>query len=191
MSPMDRTTYFAGNTWQESSTGERIKVESPVNHETVGYAVLGSQADIDVAVTAARDAFDNGPWPRMSCAERADWLEKLADAMERRGADIASTVTAEIGQPMKVSHPWAAIRPLAHLRYYAEALRNRSPEEEVASSSRPGTSIVRREHLGVAALIVPWNHPLASTTLKLAPALAAGCTVVIKPSPETPLSIFN
>ena len=186
-----RDRIFAGGEWHAPSTTAEVVVESPGDYSEVGRAVDGSAADVDRAVRAARDAFDHGPWPRMSYAERADWMDRLADELERRGGETAALITAEIGQPVKLSRPWGGVRPIVHLRYYAQLAREASPEQERPNMSRPGTSIVRREPLGVAALIVPWNHPQASTTLKLAPALASGCTVVIKPAPETPLDIFN
>ena len=187
-----RDKIFVGGEWITPAGGLGIVVENPVDHSEVGRAVDASPADVDKAVRAAREAFDNGPWPRMTPAERADWMERLADEMERRGIETSDLITAEIGQPIKLSRPWAAVRPINHLRYYANVARRDDFEEErVPNVFGTGDSIVRHEALGVAALIVPWNHPQATTTLKLGPALAAGCTVVIKPAPETPLDIFN
>ena len=188
---VSRDRIFVGGEWVSPSTSAQVVVESPVDYSEVGRAPDGSAEDVDRAVRAAREAFDHGPWPQLSSAERADWMDRLADELERRGAETSALITAEIGQPVALSRPWGGIRPVSHLRYYAKVARETDVEEVRANVSRPGTSIVRREPLGVAALIVPWNHPQASTTLKLAPALAAGCTVVIKPAAETPLDIFN
>jgi aldehyde dehydrogenase (NAD+) len=188
---VSRDRIFAGGEWVAPAGSAEIVVESPVDHSEVGRAPDAIAADVDRAVRAAREAFDHGPWPRMTPAERADWLDKLADEMERRGLDTSDLITAEIGQPVRLSRPWASVRPITHLRYYAKVARRPDfEEEEVANIHGTGNSIVRREPLGVAALIVPWNHPQASLTLKLAPALAAGCTVVIKPAAETPLDVF-
>lgn len=188
---VSRDSIFAGGEWVTPSTSAEIVVESPVDLSEVGRAPDAIAADVDRAVRAAREAFDHGPWSRMAPAERADWLDKLADEMERRGLDTAELITAEIGQPISVSRPWASVRPITHLRYYAKVARRPDFEEEVRPNIHgDGNSIVRREPLGVAALIVPWNHPQASLTLKLGPALAAGCTVVIKPAAETALDVF-
>jgi betaine-aldehyde dehydrogenase len=187
-----RDRVFAGGEWLSPAAAAEIVVESPVDLSEVGRAVDGDASDVDRAVRAAREAFDHGPWPRMSPAERADWLDRLADELERRGPETSALITAEIGQPVALSRPWGGVRPIAHLRHYAKLARQAGfDEEERPNAGREGTSIVQREPLGVAALIVPWNHPQASTTLKLAPALAAGCTVVIKPAAETPLDIFH
>lgn len=187
-----RDRLFAGGEWLAPSSTAQLIVENPVDHSETGRAVDANAADVDAAVRAARDAFDRGPWPRMSPEERAGWMTRLADELEKRAEATSTLITAEIGQPVRVARPWGGVRPIAHLRFYAQMIRRPDIEEELRENmSRPGTSILRREPLGVAALIVPWNHPQASTTLKLAPALAAGCTVVIKPAPESPLDIFN
>ena len=188
---VSRDSIFAGGEWVSPATTAELVIESPIDLSEVGRAPDAIAADVDRAVRAAREAFDHGPWPRLTGAERADWIDKLADEMERRGLDTAGLITAEIGQPISVSRPWASVRPITHLRYYAQVARTPDLEEE----ERPniygtGNSIVRHEPLGVAALIVPWNHPQAALTLKLGPALAAGCTVVIKPAAETALDVF-
>jgi aldehyde dehydrogenase (NAD+) len=189
---VSRDSIFAGGAWVAPAGSAEIIVESPVDLSEVGRAPDAIAADVDRAVRAAREAFDHGPWPRMTPAERAGWLDKLADEMERRGVDTSELITAEIGQPISVSRPWASVRPITHLRYYAKVARRPDFEEEERPNIHgTGNSIVRREPLGVAALIVPWNHPHASLTLKLAPALAAGCTVVIKPAAETALDAFT
>ncbi|MFC7401877.1 aldehyde dehydrogenase family protein [Citricoccus sp. GCM10030269] len=185
-----RSEIFSGGEWVDQHGTDQIVVTSPVDGREVGRAPRGNQADVDHAVSAARRAFDAGPWPELSPAERGQWLDRLADELERRGDDIAAMITAEIGQPIRVSTPWGGKRPMAHLRFYAQVARDLQTEVERPNSAREGTSTIRREPRGVAAVIVPWNHPFASTTLKLGPALAAGCTVVIKPAEETPLDIY-
>jgi len=183
--------FFAGGDFVAPSDDARILLTSPVDLSEIGRAVDSSAEDVDRAVRAAREAFDSGPWPRMSLAERADLLDRLADELERRAGATSDLVTAEIGQPVRQSRPWVGVRPITHLRYYAKLIRETDIEEE----RRPnlfgtGDSIIQREPRGVAALIVPWNHPQATLTLKLAPALAAGCTLVVKPAPETSLDVF-
>lgn len=178
---------FAGGRWHRASSSERIRVQNPYDLSAVGSVPDCNSADVDTAVRAARDAFDTGPWPRLTPEERADWLVRLADELERRGADTAALVTAENGQPYGMSRFLSGIVPAAQLRYYAELVRGSEHEEHRANVTREGTSIVRQEPLGVCGLIVPWNYPQSLLSAKLAPALAVGCTVVVKPAAETPL----
>lgn len=186
-----RDAIFAGGKWVRPSTTTEIVLESPVDLSEVGRAPDSDTRDVDRAVSAAREAFDHGPWSRLTMAERAEWLDLLADEMEMRGAETSALITEEIGQPVRLSRTWGKTIPVAHLRYYANVARNMKEEEHRANVRREGTSIIRKEPLGVAALIIPWNQPQASTTLKLGPALAAGCTVVIKPAAETPLDAYH
>lgn len=178
---------YAGGRWVPASSSGRITVQNPYDLSTVGTAPDGGAHDVDVAVRAAREAFDRGPWPRMSPAERADWMEKLADELERRAEPTAQLVTAENGQPIGLSRALSGFVPVGHLRYYAGLVRDSINEEVRVNIGFPGSTIVRLEPVGVAGLIVPWNYPRSLTTGKLAPALAVGCTVVIKPAGETPL----
>ena len=182
---------FAGGEYVQASSTEVLTVENPFDRSVVGHAPDGSPEDVDRAVTAARQAFDRGSWSGLTPAERADWIDRLADEIEARGATTAPLVTDEIGQPITVARGMNAIRPVQHLRYYAKIARELNEEQERKNVDREGSSLHLRRPLGVAALIVPWNHPQSSTTLKLGPALAAGCTVVVKPAAESPLDIFN
>nr|WP_274636225.1 aldehyde dehydrogenase [Microbacterium bovistercoris] len=181
---------FAGGEYLDSTSAERVTAANPYDRTVIGHAPDGSPEDVDRAVRAAREAFDHGPWPRLSPAERGDWIDRLADELEARAGEIAAFVTDEVGQPISVARFMNGIRPVQHLRYYARLARELMVEEERENVDRDGTTLHLRQPLGVAALIVPWNHPQSSTTLKLGPALAAGCTVVIKPAAESPLDIF-
>jgi betaine-aldehyde dehydrogenase len=146
------------------------------------------EADVDKAVAAARKAFDEGPWPRLSASERADVMGKLQGALQSKAGDLASTITAEMGSPITFSHMGQVLAANMVLAYYAKLARE-YPFEEI----RPGMlgpALVRQEPVGVVAGIVPWNVPLFVTMLKLAPALASGSTIVIKPAPETPLDSY-
>lgn len=182
---------FIGGEWVTPLSGSVLTVENPFDHSTVGTAPDASDADVERAVSAAREAFDNGPWPRLSGAERGDLMNRLADELEARGANTSSIITDEIGQPAGLARGMGAIRPVQHVRFYATLARDLEIETPRANGDREGESIRRREPIGVAALIVPWNHPQASITMKMSPALAAGCTVVIKPSSESPLDAAN
>ncbi|UUT36218.1 aldehyde dehydrogenase [Microbacterium elymi] len=181
---------FAGGEYLDSTSAERVTAANPYDRTVIGHAPDGSPEDVDRAVRAAREAFDHGPWPRLSPAERGDWIDRLADELEARAGEIAAFVTDEVGQPISVARFMNGIRPVQHLRYYARLARELMVEQERENVDRDGTTLHLRQPLGVAALIVPWNHPQSSTTLKLGPALAAGCTVVIKPAAESPLDIF-
>ena len=178
---------FAGGEWLAPRSAARIEVENPYSRTIVGVAPDGHDGDVDTAVRAAREAFDHGPWPRMSPDERATMLERLADELERRADDISELVTDEIGQPIGMSRYVNGVMPAGQLRYFAGLIRDFPFEQERANVAGPGVSLVRLEPLGVAGLIVPWNYPQSLLSAKLAPALAVGCTVVIKPAAETPL----
>jgi betaine-aldehyde dehydrogenase len=143
---------------------------------------------MDRAVAAAREAFDRGPWPRMAPADRAAVVARLADLYAARISDFAELITAEMGSPIAFSQVAQAQRPQAMLSYFADLGRTFAWEDDRDGLFGPVT--VRREPVGVVAAIVPWNVPQFTTVSKLAPALVAGCTVVLKPAPETPLDAY-
>ncbi|GAA3766007.1 aldehyde dehydrogenase [Microbacterium kribbense] len=181
---------YAGGRWSTAVTSTRIEVRNPYDRSLVGEVGDGSAVDVDVAVRAAREAFDHGPWPRMAASERAEWMRRLADELERRGPATARLVTNENGQPTSMSRVTNGAVPAAHMRYYADLADQFVPEEERSHVTRAGSSVVRSEPVGVCGLIVPWNFPQSLLTAKLAPAMAVGCTVVVKPAAETPLDAF-
>ncbi len=165
-----------------------IEVVSPHTEEVIGRVPEGTTADIDRAVAAARAAFDHGPWPRTSAAERGERITALSQAIQARMDDYAKLISAQNGSPYSFSIMGQVLASTMILDYYAGLVAT-YPFEEM----RPGimgASLVRREPVGVVAAIVPWNVPLFTTVLKLGPALAAGCTVVLKPAPETPLDSY-
>jgi len=179
---------FIGGEWQKPSSAAQIEVISPFTEQPVGRVPEAREADVDRAVAAARAAFDEGPWPRMSASERADLMGKLQGALQSRAGDLATTITAEMGSPITFSHMGQVLAANLVLAYYGKLARE-FPFEEV----RPGMlgpAIVRQEPVGVVAGIVPWNVPLFVTMLKLAPVLASGSTIVLKPAPETPLDSY-
>ncbi|MBP2703253.1 aldehyde dehydrogenase [Microbispora sp. RL4-1S] len=183
-----RDRLFIAGGWVAPAGTGTIEVISPHTEEVVARVPEGTAADMDRAVAAAREAFDRGPWPRMSMAERAAVVARLAGLYEARQGEIAETITMEMGSPITFSQLAQAPQPLGMLRYYAGLGATFPVEEE-----RPGMFgpvIVRREPVGVVAAIVPWNVPQFVIMTKLAPALVAGCTVVIKPAPETPLDSY-
>jgi betaine-aldehyde dehydrogenase len=176
---------FIGGEWVAPATTATIDVISPHSEEVIARVAAASEADVDRAVAAARRAFDEGPWPRLSAAERADAMARLLAALQERSAEMATTITAEMGSPISFSNLGQVMAAHMILDYFIRLARE-FPFEEVRDGML-GPTLVRREAVGVAAAIVPWNVPLFTIMLKLAPALAAGATLVIKPAPETPL----
>ncbi|WP_018657767.1 aldehyde dehydrogenase [Actinomadura flavalba] len=179
---------FIGGDWTAPSGTGTIDVVSPHTEEVVGRVPDGTAADIDAAVAAARHAFDHGPWPRMTPAERAEIIGRLAAIYAERQQEMADLVTAEMGSPILFSIFGQAALPQMVLQYHADLAASFTWEEERAGMLGPVT--VTREPVGVVAAIYPWNVPQFTLMLKLAPALVAGCTVVAKPSPEAPLDGF-
>jgi aldehyde dehydrogenase (NAD+) len=180
---------FIGGEFVPPAGTNQIDVISPSTEDVIGKTPDGTNADIDRAVAAAREAFDRGPWPRMSATERADIMAKLSQLIQGRSQEFSELISSENGSPISWSIMGQVFAATMVLDFYTGLAREYSFEEE-----RPGLmgspATVRREPVGVAACIIPWNVPLFVTMLKLGPALAAGCTVVIKPSPETALDSY-
>ncbi|WP_189082912.1 aldehyde dehydrogenase family protein [Mangrovihabitans endophyticus] len=168
--------YIAGE-WVKPSTSDTIAVENPATEETIDHVPAGGSSDVDAAVAAARAAFDG--WAATAEGDRRAALDRLHTALSARSDAIARTVGLELGAPLKVARSIQAGLPLTVLRWYADAL----PESEETL----GNSLVVHEPVGVVAAITPWNYPLHQVVTKVAAALAAGCTVVLKPSEITPL----
>ena len=183
-----KDSLFVGGGWVAPASTSVIEVISPATEQAIGSVPDGTAADMDHAVAAARDAFDRGPWPRMTAAERADIMAALSAGLQGRYEEIAHTITSENGSPISWSAIGQVFAATMVLDYYAGLAREYPFEEERAGLFGP--AIVRREPVGVVGAIVPWNVPLFTAMLKLGPALAAGCTVVLKPAPETPLDAY-
>jgi aldehyde dehydrogenase (NAD+) len=185
---MYRRELYIGGRWVPPASTERFGVISPSTEEVVGEVPVTTAADIDGAVEAARTAFDDGPWPRMAPIERADVLARAAELLRKREADIAGVTVDEMGCAISQA-PMAQTGLVARVfDYYAELIRTFPFERRVVAGDR--AALVTKEPVGVVAAIVPWNAPVTLAAWKTAPALAAGCTVVIKPPPEAPLSNF-
>jgi betaine-aldehyde dehydrogenase len=179
---------FIGGDWVAPAGTATIDVISPHTEEVVGRVPDGTPADMDRAVAAAREAFDNGPWPKMTMAERAAVVGRLAELYAARQGEMAEIITTEMGSPITFSQMAQAPQPLGMLQYFAELGRTYVVEDERPGLFGPVT--VRREPVGVVAAVVPWNVPQFVIMTKLAPALVAGCTIVVKPAPETPLDSY-
>jgi aldehyde dehydrogenase (NAD+) len=180
--------FYIGGEWAAPAGTATISVISPHTEEIVGVVPEGTPADMDHAVAAARQAFDSGPWPRMAPADRAAVVGRLADLYAARLADFAEIITEEMGSPITFSQLAQAPQPQMMLSYFAGLGKTFEWEDERPGLFGPVT--VRREPVGVVAAIVPWNVPQFVIMTKLAPALVAGCTTVIKPAPETPLDAY-
>lgn len=177
---------FINGTWVGSCTGETDEVINPADGSVITAVDRAGEADIVAAVTAARRAFDEGPWPATPAAERGKVLARVADLIERDGESLARTETLDTGKTLRESRLDIA-DVTAVFRYYSE-LAGQSADREVAVGVPGVHSRIVHEPVGVCALITPWNYPLLQISWKLAPALAAGNTAVVKPSEVTPLS---
>ena len=175
--------FYIDGRWQKPSGSETIDVHSASTEEVIGRIPKGTAADVDRAVAAARRAFDSG-WGQTTTAERAEWIGKLAAALESRVQDIATTISQEVGMPIRMSTPVQAQLPVNVTRTYADLITGIDLEEQV------GNSLIVREPFGVVGMITPWNYPLHQIMAKVAPALAAGCTMVLKPSEIAPLNSY-
>ncbi len=180
---------FIGGEWVEPAGGDTIDVISPHDEELVGRVPEGTEADIDRAVATARDAFDNGDWPRMAPAERAEIVQNFSNIYAARMMDMAAIITEEMGSPITFSQLAQSLAPWMMLNTFLQ-IGAEYPWEEKRAGVLGSDVIVRREGVGVVGAIVPWNVPQFVTMSKLAPALLAGNAIVIKPSPETPLDAF-
>lgn len=180
--------FFINGEWVTPSGTGKLDVISPVTEELLLSYPEASNADIDKAVTAARDAFDNGPWPRMSFKERAGYLRKVAELLTARLDDIANAWTTQVGAPIFLTKKLVGQNP-GLFTYYADLIEK---DDFVSHRKRADGGEVRvvREPVGVCAAITPWNAPMVLLNYKVSAALAAGCTVVAKPSPETPLEAY-
>jgi aldehyde dehydrogenase (NAD+) len=179
-----RSRFFVDGRWVPARSDAKAILVSPMDEQPWLEAPLASREDVDQAVAAARRAFDFGPWPRMAPAQRAECLRRLAEELRQRLPLLSRLWTAQVGAPVTFADMFIGTGP-AMFDYYADLL-GRFPFEE-SRPSRLGHAVVRREPIGVAALITPWNGPFPILSYKLAAALASGCTTVVKSSPETPL----
>ena len=176
---------FIGGRWQAPATGRRITVVSPHTEESIGETPEAAKEDIDRAVEAARTAFDDGPWQRLPVSERMEKIEKLAAVYTAQADEMADLITAEMGSPRTFSRLGQALGAVSQMHLNLAAAKEFEWVER--RQGLFGEVQVRRAPVGVVGAIVPWNVPQVLIMPKLIPALIAGCTVVVKPAPETPI----
>ncbi|HEV7688739.1 MAG TPA: aldehyde dehydrogenase, partial [Acidimicrobiia bacterium] len=179
---------FIGGHLVEADTSARIPVVNPATEQPFAAIVDADEVAVDRAVQAAHAALRESGWAQLAPSVRAEYLRKLADALERRGDEIARLVTTQNGMPISISAANHGSRLADFYRYFA-GLADRLVTEEVRVGSG-GYALVRREPVGVCGLIPAWNGPQGLVAWKLGPALAAGCTAVVKPAPETSLDSY-
>ena len=176
----NRTRFYINAEWVEPSTDEVLEVINPATEEVIGSVAAGGEKDVDRAVTAAMVAFDS--YSQASPEERVGLLERVVEQYRIRADEIAATISEEMGAPIDFANKAQAPMGLVHLTTTLEVLRHFAFEEDV------GSTRILREPVGICGLITPWNWPINQIACKVAPALAAGCTMVLKPSEIAPFS---
>lgn len=201
---IEHSSFFIDGAWRAAKSDRSFDVISPRSEELVGRVPAASRDDIDDAVAAARRAFDEGPWPRMSPAERAEYLSRIATGIEKRQHELAPLISEELGCSLPLSQYYMAVAPVMSFNYFAELGRTLQLEEVRVSDltaftggsaggptvPMAGNSLVVREPVGVVASFPAYNFAFAAVGQKLGPALIAGCTVVLKVTEPNPLATF-
>ena len=177
-----REHLYINGSWVESTGEGSIEVINPANEETIGSVPVGSAADVEAAVAAAKAAFPD--WSKTSVEDRIGYLNMLSQAIKGRTEELTELITSEVGTPINYCRGAMVGTPRVVSRSYAKILENFDWEEEVRNS------LIVKEPIGVVGMITPWNYPLHQIIGKVAPAIAAGCTMVVKPSKEAPLNSF-
>ena len=177
-----REHLYIDGSWVEPTGKGSIEVINPANEEIIGSVPVGSAADVEVAVAAAKAAFSE--WSNTSVEDRVVFLNLLSQAIKEHTEELTELITSEVGTPINYCRGAMVGTPRVVTRSYAKILENYEWEEEVRNS------LIVKEPIGVVAMITPWNYPLHQIIGKVAPAIAAGCTMVVKPSKEAPLNSF-
>jgi aldehyde dehydrogenase (NAD+) len=184
-----QTQCFIGGQWVPAASGKTFETINPATEEVIAEVAAGDKADVDQAAKAARNAFETGPWPKMDARDRGRLIHKLADLIEDEFGELAALETLDNGKPIRDSR--AADLPLVLdcLRYYA------GYADKIHGQTIPVRgnyfTYTRREPVGVVGQIIPWNFPMLMVAWKWGPALAAGCTIVMKPAEQTPLTCLR
>jgi betaine-aldehyde dehydrogenase len=179
---LNRDKFFIDGRWVPPAGKETLEVHNAGTGEVMGRVPAGTAKDVDAAVAAARAALDG--WRDTPAEKRAEYLEKISAGLKARAEELAKLIAQEVGMPLKMAGRIQAGLPIANFANYARLVK------EFAFETRVGNSLVVREPVGVVGAITPWNYPLHQIALKVAPALAAGCTIVLKPSEVAPFNAF-
>ena len=179
---MDHDNLYIGGAWLASASSERIAVENPTTQDVIGHVPAGNAEDVDRAVAAARAALP--AWSALSPADRAGYLRKLHASLSSRQEEFARTISTEMGAPARIASKIQTQLPISVVAGFADMVTDYPFEQRV------GNSLVVSEPIGVVAAITPRNYPLHQIVVKIAPAVAAGCTVIVKPSEIAPLAAF-
>jgi aldehyde dehydrogenase (NAD+) len=204
MTALDHQAFFIDGAWRAARSEDRFEIVSPRSEEVVGHVPAASRADVDAAVAAARRAFDEGEWPRLTPAERAEYLTRMADAVAKRQGELAELITEELGCTLFLSQVYQVVSPVMSLNYNAEIGRHLETAEVRLSDLGPlaasseggsiipmaGSSLVVQEPVGVVAAFPAYNFAFPAVPQKVAPALIAGCTAVVKVTEPNPLATF-
>ncbi|RZB14415.1 aldehyde dehydrogenase [Streptomyces sp. F001] len=202
--PIDHKAFFINGAWRTADSTDHFDIISPRSEQRIGRVPAASKEDIDSAVAAARHAFDAGEWPRLTPSERADYVSRLADGIERRRAELAELITEELGCTLFLSQVYQTVSPVMSFNYAAEIGRSlRTAEVRVSDLSSlagksaggsiipmAGSSLVVKEPVGVVAAFPAYNFALPAIGQKVGPVLIAGCTVVVKVTEPNPLATF-
>ncbi len=186
---MDKTAFFIGNQWIRPASTRTFDIVNASTGERIATVPEGVEADIDAAVAAARTAFDSGSWSGATPAERAAVMQRFMHSIAKRGAQLAEAVSLQNGMPVSLSNMLEAKFPAGLLQFYA-SLAGGLSLSDVRPSQMGKETLVEKGPIGVIAAIVPWNFPVTLAFSKIAPAMLAGCTLVIKPSPGTVLDSY-
>jgi acyl-CoA reductase-like NAD-dependent aldehyde dehydrogenase len=196
MQPTLRTQLFIGGEYVPSVSGKTFPVLNPANNVMLTELAEAGIDDVNRAVTAARKAFDEGPWPRMKTAERAKMIRRFAELLVKHAPELERIESLDVGKPVKESGGHDIPRAANNFSFFADALSQWTQDAHWTESNSLGVdvnlmSVTMRQPLGVAGIIIPWNSPMMLGTWKLAPCLATGCTAVLKPSELAPLSLMK
>jgi aldehyde dehydrogenase (NAD+) len=204
MTTIDHEAFFIGGAWRKAQSDDRFDIISPRSEQVIGHVPAASRADIDAAVAAARKAFDEGEWPRLTPAERADYLTRMADAISKRQSELAELISEELGCTLFLSQVYQVISPMMSLNYNAEIGRSLDTAQVRISDLGPlaagseggsiipmaGASLVVQEPVGVVAAFPAYNFAFPAVPQKVGPAMIAGCTAVVKVTEPNPLATF-
>jgi len=193
---MKAPSFYINGQWQQASSKETFATINPATEAVIQQVAAGNAQDIDSAVRAARAAFDHGPWPKMTGSQRGKYLQKMADIISSRLEELTQLEVLDNGKPYPEAK-WDIEDTAGTFEFYANLAKeldgddngvNNTNEEHIKLSEPGFSSKAVKEPLGVAGAIIPWNFPMLMAAWKVAPALAAGCTMVLKPSEVTPLT---